>query len=101
MRLRVEVQGEANELDYTFCVLEGPSPLTCHVTDDIRKVIDNDHSDCPADDTCEIQWRGFTGTGNTGLVVDFGLMLDQTFTVYTSHFYRQPMPAGYSAAPDA
>ncbi len=106
MRLRVEVDGEANDLDYTFCVLEGDSPLTCLTgvsasEDNITKIIDNDHSDCPADDTCEIQWRGFTGTGNTGQDADFGVMVDQEFTVYTSHFYYGPMPAGFSARPDA
>lgn len=106
MRLRVEVDGEANDLDFTFCVLEGKSPLTCHTgasasEDNITMIIDNDHSDCPGDDTCEIQWRGFTGTGNTGQDADFGVMLDQEFTVYTTHFYRQIMPPGFSARPDA
>lgn len=106
MRLRVEVDGESNNLDFTFCVLEGPSPLVCYVgtdqeADNITKIIDNDHSDCPGDDTCHIQWRGFTATGNTGQAVDLGAMLDQEFTVYTTHFYRQHMPPGFSARPDA
>lgn len=106
MRLRVEVDGEANNLDYTFCVLEGDSPLTCLTgvsasENNITKIIDNDHSDCPADDTCEIQWRGFTGTGNTGQDADFGVMVDQEFTVYTTHFYYGAMPEGFSARPDA
>jgi hypothetical protein len=100
MRLRVEVEGEANNLDYTFCVIDSTSPGVCHVTDNITMILENGHDDCNEEE-CAIQYRAFTATKNTNLDVDFGVMLDQDFTVWASHFFNQDMPQGYAARPDA
>lgn len=99
MRLGVEVIEEDNEGDYTFCVLDSRPPGRCDGTGNVTKVLENGHDDCPPEQ-CHLQWRGFTSTRYTGLPVDFGIMLDQDCTVYTSIFFHGPMPDAYSGMPD-
>jgi len=99
MRLRAEVLGEANIADYTFCVIDSRPPGRCDGTDNVTKILENGHEDCPPEE-CNIQWRGFTSTQYSGLPVDFGIMVDQEYTVYSTIFYRSPLPEGYSGMPD-
>lgn len=45
---------------------------------------------------CLLRWTATPAANTTGLPVDVGVMTDQTFTVYVSHFYRMTPPPGYT-----
>lgn len=44
---------------------------------------------------CHLRWDAEPAAHTTNLPVDFGVMVEQPFDVYVSHFFRHPMPDGY------
>lgn len=91
---------DAHDGDRPLCSLEGNAPLDCLTP---REALAQDwgcefDEEEPDDSGCHIEWV-FRPGGSSVLAAQAGLWPDEAITVYSSHFFRQAMPAGYSGAP--
>lgn len=83
----------------TFFTLDGKSPLAQGVNrTEIEDVWKRSLSVC-VKDPCYLRWSATPSTKTTNLPVDFGIMIDQSFEVYVSHFFRMQRPETYTALP--
>lgn len=83
----------------TFFTLDGKSPLAEGVNrTQIENVWKRTATVC-VKEPCYLRWSATPSTKTTNLPVDFGIMIDQSFEVYVSHFYRMERPETYTALP--
>jgi hypothetical protein len=80
----------------TFFTIRGQSPLVGRVDRaDIEKTWQRSATVCVSQ-PCLLRWEAHPAPGVTNLPLDVGVMMDQSFEVYVSHFYRMPPPDGYT-----
>ena len=97
--LRVSFGLGASATRYTFFVLDGRSPLRGDADRARIEEVWSEPKTVCVKDPCYFAYSATPTTHVTNLPVDVGIMTDQTFDVFVSHFYRMPMPAGYTLTP--
>ncbi len=79
-----------------FFTLSGQSPLIGRVDRPaIEETWQKSGTVCVTQ-PCLLRWTATPAANTTSLPVDVGIMMDQTFKVYVSHFYRMTPPPGYT-----
>lgn len=79
----------------TFFTAEGRGPLVHAVgREQIEATVATSTTAC-VKDPCYFRYQALPGTRTTNAAVDFGILPEQRFDVWVSHFYRMEMPPGY------
>lgn len=93
LRLTLGLGGKAASA--TFFTAEGRSPLVQAVgRAEIQDTLNRTTTTC-VKDPCYFRYYALPATKMTNTVIDFGIMSDQRFDIWVSHFYRMDMPTGY------
>jgi hypothetical protein len=115
----LEHNGHANDADYTFGGDVGESPLMVYADTDKMLAVENTSGISCFDDGCPLYSRVFASANTTNLdwptepptvpvfgqmhkrLLDAGIVQDQPFTQYLTHFHLMTKPDGFTALPGA
>jgi hypothetical protein len=79
-----------------FLVVEGQAPLRAEVDRALMEETWDRRRTVCVTQACVLTWSAAPATNTTRLFVDVGIMMDQRFEVFVSHFYRMLPPPGYT-----
>lgn len=103
--LQLEPQQASEEESKYFLEVEGSPPsLRAEANKQrITEVLAQNDRNCPADADpvrdipCKLEYYVYAGTGNTGAnEIDASVLLQERYDMAVSHFYRMPIPEGYT-----